>query len=441
MILVLREWYMHPSGQIPAYEWNFFDVNPPVHAWAALHVYRITHFLTHKHDVEFLERIFHKLLLNFTWWVNRKDSNGNNVFEGGFLGLDNIGVFDRSSPLPTGGYLQQADATAWMAMFCLNMLSMALEIAQVHPSYEDIATKFLEHFIYIANAIQNFNKGKGLWDEQDGFFFDSISLPNGENVLLKVHSLVGLVPLLAVATIETKLFRTLPKFYERFKWFQKYRPHLVQNVFESSNSDLILLSIVDKHKLVRILERMLDEDQFLSQFGIRSLSKQHQAEPFIFTHAGESHRVDYDPAESSSPMFGGNSNWRGPIWFPLNFLLIESLRKYHEYFGEELKVPFPTKNQNNQVTLSEVSINISQRLINLFRGGPDGKKAFFGDFPYFNSDPQWKDHILFYEYFHGDNGKGLGASHQTGWTAVVAELIDRTAKGSDLATVGEAVVV
>lgn len=430
MIILLREWYMHPSGQIPAYEWNFSDVNPPVHAWAALEVYRIIQQITKEQctSTTFLEKIFHKLLLNFTWWVNRKDAQGKNIFEGGFLGLDNIGVFDRSSPLPTGGHLEQADGTAWMAMYCLNMLSIALEIAQHSPAYEDIASKFLEHFIFIASAMSRFHRDKGLWDSEDGFFYDCINFPDGKAVMLKVQSLVGLVPLLAVATIDYNTIEKLPKFRSRFLWFKKYRPNLVEKVHDfevAGNSNRVLFSIVDKEKLTRILERMLDEEQFLSPYGIRSLSKYHQDHPFIFYHNYEVHRVDYDPAESSTYMFGGNSNWRGPIWFPLNYLLIQSLRKYHDYFQDEFKIEFPT-GSGVLMNLEEVACKLSERLMKIFvKDGEDERRAFNGGNEKFNIDPHWKDHILFYEYFHADTGAGLGASHQTGWTALVAEVIDR----------------
>ncbi|RMG97363.1 MAG: glucosidase [Chloroflexi bacterium] len=425
LILLLREWYMHPNGQLPAYEWAFSDVNPPVHAWACWQVYQITRELTGQADTLFLERVFHKLLLNFTWWVNRKDADGNNVFQGGFLGLDNIGVFDRSAPLPTGGHMEQADGTAWMGMYCLNMLAMALELARSKPAYEDVATKFFEHFIYIANAINNTCGHTGLWDEEDGFYYDQIHLPDGRFIPLKIHSFVGLIPLFAAEILDTNLLEQLPRFRRRMEWFLRYRPQLVTNVaplVEMDQNGRILLSIVDQHKLTRVLQRMLDPQQFLSNYGLRSLSKEHETTPFVFYLNGQQFQVRYEPAESTTGLFGGNSNWRGPIWFPVNYLMVESLRTYHRYYGNTLRVNLPAPN-GRSVTLAEVANDISQRLIHIFQQDETGKRPFHGNASYFHTNPHWRDHILFYEYFHGDNGTGIGANHQTGWTALIAKLI------------------
>ncbi|MCA9945636.1 MAG: hypothetical protein KC449_19275 [Anaerolineales bacterium] len=424
LILLLREWYMHPNGQIPAYEWAFDDVNPPVHAWACWRVYKITRNVTGQADTDFLEKVFHKLLLNFTWWVNRKDADGNNVFQGGFLGLDNIGVFDRSQPLPVGGHIEQADGTAWMGMFCLNMLAMALELARTKPAYEDVATKFFEHFIYIADAINQFGAG-GLWNEQDGFFYDQIHLPNGRFLPLKLRSFVGLIPLYAVETLAPTVLEKLPRFRRRMEWFIKYRPDLVDGIAsltEPGENGRLLLSLVNHTQLRRILQRMLDPAQFLSDFGIRSLSKEYAERPYQIDINGHLHTVRYTPAESDSGLFGGNSNWRGPIWLPVNYLLIESLQKYHYYYGNNLRVPLPTGSET-AVPLNEVANDLAQRLLKLFLRDDGGKRPFNGGVQQFQTDPLWRDHILFYEYFHGDNGAGIGASHQTGWTALVAKLL------------------
>jgi hypothetical protein len=429
LILMTREWYMHPSGQLAAYEWNFGDVNPPVHAWAAIRVYKLTRKLTGHQDLDFLERIFQKLLLNFTWWVNRKDTYGNNIFEGGFLGLDNIGVFDRSAPLPTGGYLQQADGTAWMAMFCLNMLDIAVELAVNRPAYEDVATKFFEHFVYIAHSISHIGdthvgaQQVGLWDEEDGFFYDTIVLPNGEYLRVKLKSLVGLTPLFAVHVLKAEVFVKLPKFAKRIEWFFRHRAHLVKNIqtIENNGGKNYLLSLISKPNLNRVLTRMLDPNQFLSQYGLRSMSKEHLLSPYVFQDA----RVKYDPGDASSPLFGGNSNWRGPIWFPTNYLLLEALQKYGRFFGEDYKVEMPT-GSGQLKTLAEVADDISRRLISLFKMNQDGIRPINYNVDYFNKDENWKDYILFYEFFHGETGAGHGASHQTGWTALVADLIDQT---------------
>ena len=424
LILILREWYMHPNGQIPAYEWAFGDVNPPVHAWACWRVYKITRNVTGQADTDFLEKVFHKLLLNFTWWVNRKDADGNNVFQGGFLGLDNIGIFDRSQALPTGGHIEQADGTAWMGMYCLNMLAIALELARTKPAYEDVATKFFEHFIYIADALNGVG-GNGLWDEQDGFFYDQIHLPDGRFLPLKLRSFVGLIPLYAVETLDTDVLDKLPRFRRRMAWFIKYRPELVSHIASISEPGVngrLLLSLVNRNQLQRIVQRMLDPDQFLSEYGIRSLSKEYEERPYQIHINGQTHTVRYTPAESDTYLFGGNSNWRGPIWLPVNYLLIESLQKFHHYYGESLQVSLPS-GAETAVNLNEVADDLSQRLVNLFLRNDAGKRPFYGGVPQFQTDPLWRDHILFYEYFHGDNGAGIGASHQTGWTALVAKLL------------------
>jgi len=428
LILLTREWYMHPNGQIPAYEWAFGDVNPPVHAWAAWRIYNIERKIYGQEDRLFLERVFQKLLLNFTWWVNRKDSEGKNVFEGGFLGLDNIGVFDRSAQLPTGGHLEQADGTSWMGMYCLNMLAIALELAKDNPSYEDIASKFYEHFIYIADAM-NIIGGEeaGLWDEEDGFYYDVLHLPDGRYHPLKVRSMVGLIPLFAVQTLEQETLRRLPGFKSRLEWFIENRPELRKNVAcmrTPGMGERRLLSIVNQDKLRKILRRMLNEKEFLGPCGIRAVSRYHAEHPYVFDINGHEYRVDYEPAESSSGLFGGNSNWRGPIWFPVNFLLIESLQKFHYYLGDNYKVEYPT-GSGKEMTLWEVATELSNRLMKIFLKDPSGRRPVYGGSERFQTDPNWGDHILFYEYFHGDNGAGIGASHQTGWTGAVAKLVQQ----------------
>jgi len=428
LILLTREWYMHPNGQIPAYEWAFGDVNPPVHAWAAWRIYNIERKIYGQEDKLFLERVFQKLLLNFTWWVNRKDSEGKNVFEGGFLGLDNIGVFDRSAQLPTGGHLEQADGTSWMGMYCLNMLAIALELAKDNPSYEDIASKFYEHFIYIADAM-NIIGGEeaGLWDEEDGFYYDVLHLPDGRYHPLKVRSMVGLIPLFAVQTLDQETLRRLPGFKSRLEWFIENRPELRKNVAcmrTPGMGERRLLSIVNQDKLRKILRRMLNEKEFLGPCGIRAVSRYHAEHPYVFDINGHEYRVDYEPAESSSGLFGGNSNWRGPIWFPVNFLLIESLQKFHYYLGDSYKVECPT-GSGKEMTLWEVATELSNRLMKIFLKDPSGRRPVYGGSERFQTDPNWGDHILFYEYFHGDNGAGIGASHQTGWTGAVAKLVQQ----------------
>ncbi len=430
LTLMVREWYMHPNGQLPAYEWALGDVNPPVHAWAALRVYKIEKKRRGVGDRAFLQRIFHKLLLNFTWWVNRKDAEGKNVFQGGFLGLDNIGVFDRSAPLPTGGHIAQSDGTSWMAMYCLNLLAIALELAKDDPAYEDVASKFWEHFVYIAQAMNNLgDEGIRLWNEEDGFYYDVLHLPDGSTFPLKVRSMVGLIPLFAVETLEPDLLDRLPGFKRRLEWFVNNRPDLTPNVAcmrTRGSGERRLLSIcVDQERLRRVLRVMLDEREFLSPYGIRALSRFHQEHPYMLSVNGMEHRVDYEPAESSSGLFGGNSNWRGPIWFPVNYLLIESLQKFHHYLGDDYKVECPT-GSGRMMTLWEVAAELSRRLTRIFLRGPDGRRPVYGGAEKFQEDPHWRDLILFHEYFHGDNGAGVGASHQTGWTGLVAKLIQQS---------------
>jgi hypothetical protein len=428
LLLFLREWYMHPNGQIPAYEWALGDVNPPVHAWAAWRVYKIDKRLHGMADRAFLEKVFHKLLLNFNWWVNRKDTEGKNVFQGGFLGLDNIGVFDRSAPLPTGGHIEQSDGTSWMGMYCLNMLAIALELARDNPAYEDVASKFFEHFVYIAHAMHNRGGEElSLWDEQDGFFYDVLHLPNGAHCPLKVRSMVGLIPLFAVETLEPDIVEKLPGFKRRMQWFIDNRPEFRQHVemVESPAGTRRLLSIVTRDKLPRVLRYMLDEAEFLAPYGIRAVSQYHRDHPYILPVNGMEHRVDYEPAESSTGLFGGNSNWRGPIWFPVNYLLIESLQKFHHFYEDSVKVPCPT-GANTLYNLWGVAAELSRRLTHLFLRDSSGRRPVFGGTEKFQGDPHWRDLLLFYEYFHGDNGAGIGASHQTGWTALVAKLLQQS---------------
>jgi len=429
LVLFLREWYMHPNGQIPAYEWAFGDANPPVHAWAAWRVYKIEHRIRGKADRGFLEKVFHKLLLNFTWWVNRKDPEGMNVFEGGFLGLDNIGVFDRSKPLPTGGSIEQSDGTSWMGMYCLNMLAIAGELAQHDPAYEDVASKFFEHFIYIVHAMNDLGgEGIQLWDDEDGFYYDVLHLPDGTHYPMKVRSMVGLVPLFAVTILEPERTERFPGFTGRMQWFLDNNPDAQRHIDMSQRSEhgvRRLLSIVSRRQLERILRYMLDESEFLSPYGIRALSKFHSDHPYMLHLDDHVHAVDYQPAESTTDIFGGNSNWRGPVWFPLNFLLIESLQKFHYYYGDSFRVECPT-GSGNMLTLWEVAAEISRRLTRLFLRDADGRRPVYGATQKFQDDPLWRDLILFYEYFHGDNGAGLGASHQTGWTGLVAKLIEQS---------------
>jgi hypothetical protein len=432
LLLMTREWYMHPNGQLPAYEWAFGDVNPPVHGWATWRVFQMDRKHRQKSDpgypgdLAFLERVFHKLMLNFTWWVNRKDAEGRNIFQGGFLGLDNIGVFDRSAPLPTGGYINQSDGTSWMAMYSLNLMRIALELAQHNHVYEDIATKFFEHFLHIAEAMTNIgNKEIGLWDEQDGFFYDVLNLPNGEMIPLKVRSMVGLIPLFAVETLEPELLEKVPEFTARLNWFLKYRPDLAALVSrwqDPGTGERRLLSLLRGSRMKRLLRRMLDETEFLSDYGLRAISRVHQSQPYTFHWNGGSMSVAYEPGESRSGLFGGNSNWRGPIWMPLNFLIIESLQKFHYYYGDEFKIECPT-GSGTYLTIDEVAAELSRRLVGLFLRNSHGGRPFQGDSVLQKDDPHFRDLILFYEYFHGDTGRGTGASHQTGWTGLVAKLL------------------
>ena len=429
LALMVREWYMHPNGQLPAYEWAFGDVNPPVHAWAAWRVYKIEKRRRGVGDREFLQRIFHKLLLNFTWWVNRKDAEGRNVFQGGFLGLDNIGVFDRSAPLPTGGHIEQADGTGWMAMYSLNLLAIAMELASEDPAYEDVASKFWEHFLSIATAINHLgNDGAGMWDPEDGFFYDVLHMQNGHHVPMKVRSMVGLIPLYAVETLDSELVDRLPGFKRRLEWFLEHRQDLTANVAcmrSRGMGERRLLAIVDGEQLRSVLRVMLDESEFLSPYGIRALSRIHKDRPYVLRAGGGEYRVDYEPAESSTGLFGGNSNWRGPIWLPVNYLLIESLQKFHHYLGDDYKVECPT-GSGNYMTLWEVAAELSRRLTRIFLADADGRRPVHGSNDLYRRDPNWRDLVLFNEYFHGDDGSGVGASHQTGWTGVVAKLMQQS---------------
>ncbi len=429
LILLLREWYMHPNGQLPAYEWAFGDVNPPVHAWAAWRVYKIEKRIRGCADRTFLERVFLKLLLNFTWWVNRKDPEGMNVFEGGFLGLDNIGVFDRSAPLPIGGRMEQSDGTSWMGMFCLNMLAIALELSRDEPAYEDVASKFLEHFIYIAQAMNDMGtEGMALWDEEDGFYYDALRMPDGSQRFLKVRSTVGLIPLFAVETLEPEMLPKLEGFQRRMQWFlansDAARRHIDMSE-HSADGVRYLLTLVSRDRLSRVLRYMLDEKEFLSPHGIRALSKVHAEHPYVLRVDGTDYRVGYEPGESRSGTFGGNSNWRGPVWFPTNFLLIESLQKFHHYFGDQLLVECPS-GSGKQQTLWQIAALLSRSLARLFERDEAGRRPVYGNDERFQHDPYWRDYILFYEYFHGETGAGLGASHQTGWTALAAKLIEQS---------------
>ncbi len=437
LLLLTREWYMHPNGQIPAYEWAFDDVNPPVHAWAAIRVYQIEQKIYGRSDRSFLERIFQKLLINFTWWVNRKDSQGNNLFEGGFLGLDNIGAFDRTSGLPPGGILEQADATSWMAMYCLDMLTISLELGQDNPSYQDLATKFFEHFVYIGAAVNRVGSRRGgLWHEDMGFYFDSLKLTDGRRLPIAAFTIAGLIPIFAITTVDRDQMRAFPGFDERYSWFAKYRPHLLQGLADLTHhgvEERVRFALVDSHKLRRLLEHALDDDGLLSPFGVRSTSKRHAGCPFVLELDGQRFVLDYQPGESTTAMFGGNSNWRGPVWFPLNFLLIESLQKHHYFLGDEFKVPLPMgpngpTGPNGEFTLWEVTTQLSYRLISLFLKDETGRRPVNGTCDKLNGDLHWRDLILFHEYFHGDSGMGLGASHQTGWAGLVAKLIQQYAE-------------
>ncbi len=432
LVLLTREWYMHPNGQLPAYEWAFGDVNPPVHGWAAWRVFQIDRKQRRQKnhddpgDLAFLERVYHKLLINFTWWVNRKDAQGRNIFQGGFLGLDNIGVFDRSKPLPTGGFINQADGTSWMAMYCLNLMRIALELARHNRVYEDIATKFFEHFLSIAAAINGIGEGAlGLWDEQDEFYYDHLCLPDGGSVPLKARSMVGLIPLFAVEVLEPGLFRELPDFAARMEWFLNHRPELaglVSRWHVCGARERRLLSLLRGHRMKCLLRRALDESEFLSDYGLRALSKVYEHEPYRLDCSGQTHEVDYWPAESQNGLFGGNSNWRGPVWIPPNYLLIEALQKFHHYYGDDFKIECPT-GSGRFLTINGVANELARRLTRLFLKGADGQRPVLKYHPKLAGDPHFRDYVLFHEYFHGDTGRGVGASHQTGWTGLVAKLI------------------
>ena len=447
LVLLTREWYMHPNGQLPAYEWEFGDVNPPVHAWATFRVFQIDRKQRRqtdpadRGDLVFLERVFQKLLLNFTWWVNRKDEQGRNIFQGGFLGLDNIGCFDRSHPLPTGGFINQADGTSWMAMYCLNLLRIAAELAVHNHVYEDLATKFFEHFLSIAGAINGVGDDSlGLWDETDQFYYDHLNLPDGENLPLKVQSIVGLIPLFAVQTAEPTALKELPEFTARMEWYLKHRPKLaalISNWHVPGRGNRSLLSLLRGHRMKALLRRMLDESGFLSDHGVRAVSKVHEREPFSFQTGGQTYEVAYWPAESRNGLFGGNSNWRGPVWMPINYLIIESLQQFHHYYGDDFKVECPT-GSGKFITLVEVADELTRRLTRLFLKGDDGQRPVLQSHPKLATDPHFRDYVMFHEYFHGDTGRGLGASHQTGWTGLVAKLLQpRGSLGDPLPVIGK----
>jgi hypothetical protein len=423
--LLLNESYQHPNGQLPAYEWNFSDVNPPVHAWALLYVYNLEKESRGYGDLKFLQKAFEKLVVNFTWWVNRKDRDGRNVFEGGFLGLDNIGVFDRSAPLPTGGYLEQADGTAWMAFYCQSMLDIALELAMYDQTHDHLAYKFIEHFFWIATAMDRIgDRHDELWDEEDGFFYDVLRLPNGGSTRLKVRSTVGLLPLCATTVLGPEVRERFPVLLEKTRRFLGRHPDLARSIAPTAPGvgGRTLMAVLNESKLRRVLARMLDEDEFLSPHGIRSLSRYHADHPYVFSVGGEEFRVEYQPAESTSALFGGNSNWRGPVWMPINALILRALLQFYMYYGDAFKVECPT-GSGTQMTLFEVAREISKRLMSIFLRDKDGHRPVFGGAEKFRDDPHWRNHVLFFEYFHGDNGAGLGASHQTGWTGLVARLI------------------
>ncbi len=425
LLLLTRDWYMHPNGQLPAYEWSFGDANPPVHAWAALRVYQADRSMSGIADTAFLERIFHKLLLNFAWWVNRKDAGGRNIFQGGFLGLDNVGVFDRSKPLPTGGMIDQSDGTAWMAAYALNMMRIAIELAGENPVYEEMASKFFEHFLSIAGAMTDIGgSGMALWDEEDGFFYDVLSLPDGRHLPLRLRSIVGLIPMFAVEVLEPDVFRRLPDFAARARWFLTHRPRmasLVSRWSEPGQGERNLLSLLRGHRLKCLLRRALDASEFLSPYGVRSLSKAHEAKPYTLDIDGAHYEIGYEPGEAEHILFGGNSNWRGPVWFPVNFLLIESLRRFHSYYGDDFRIDYPV-GSGRTITLGEAADELSRRLVAVFLPGQDGRRPFWGD-GHEAADPAFQDGLMFHEHFHGDTGRGLGASHQTGWTGLVANLI------------------
>jgi hypothetical protein len=420
---------MHPNGELPAYEWAFGDVNPPVHAWAAMRVFENDRNRAGGNgDLNFLERVFHKLLLNFTWWVNRKDPQGLNIFEGGFLGLDNIGVFDRSRPLPTGGHIEQSDGTAWMAMFCLNMLRMSVELSERDPVYVDMTIKFLDHFLYIARAMTDMGKeGIGLWNEEDNFFYDVLWMPSGEKVPLRLRSMVGLIPLFAVGIVEQEVIDKLPELWSKFELYRERRSDLVKLVSrwnEGGVKGRRLISLVRVFRMTRLLHRMLDESEFLSPYGVRALSRSYLDQPYDFECDGVHYRVTYEPGESDGALFGGNLNWRGPVWMPVNYLLIENLRRFYQFYGDGLTLECPT-GSGTMMSLDEIADELCRRILGIFLRGPDGRRPVFGPYEKFQVDPHFKDYILFHEYFHGDNGRGCGASHQTGWTGLIANLIEQ----------------
>jgi hypothetical protein len=433
LVLMTREWYQHPNGQLPAYEWALADVNPPVQAWATWRVYKIEKKRCCVGDIAFLERMFHKLMLNFTWWVNRKDPEGRNIFQGGFLGLDNIGVFNRDEPLPTGGFLGQADGTGWMAMYSLNLLAIALELAGVDPAYEDVASKFWEHFLYIARSMNHLGgDGVCMWNEEDGFFYDVLLRNDGSHEPLKIRSMVGLIPLFAVETLEPSIVDRLAGFKRRMNWFIEHRKDLASNVACMKTpgvGERRLMSVINGDSLRRVLRYLFDENEFLSPYGIRSLSRMHRMHPYVMQVNGMEYRVDYEPAESGSGLFGGNSNWRGPVWFPVNFLIIESLQKFHHYLGADYKVEYPT-GSGQCWNLWEIAADLSRRLTGLFLRNADGQRPAFGVDSRHQTDPHWKDLVLFYEFFDGDSGIGLGANHQTGWTGLVAKLLQQSGEGA-----------
>ncbi|GAB2794097.1 hypothetical protein HNQ93_003832 [Hymenobacter luteus] len=432
--LLCQDWYMHPNGQLPAYEWNFSDVNPPVHAWATWRVYKMDKKQRGgQGDTAFLESVFHRLLLNFTWWVNRKDRNNRNVFEGGFLGLDNIGVFDRSAPLPDGAYIEQADGTAWMAMFALNMMRMALELARHNPVYQDMASKFFEHFLYIAHAMTNLaDEQIDMWDEEDGFYYDMLHTPEHGRLPLRVRSMVGLIPLFAVEVLDEDTLQLMPRFVYRLNWFLDHRPQLAALVSrwqEPGKGQSHLLSLLRGHRMKKLLRRALDEAEFLSEYGVRALSRYHLQHPFVFEREGhDAAVVDYQPGESTTSLFGGNSNWRGPLWMPMNFLLVESLQRFYHYYGPDFKVEYPT-GSGHYSTLLEISQALTERLTRLFLRDANGRRPCFGPSQQLQQDPHFRDYLLFHEYFHGDTGQGLGASHQTGWTGLIAKLLQPRPNG------------
>ncbi len=426
LLFLTHEWTMHPSGQFPAYEWSFSDANPPVHAWAAWRIYEIDmHNNQEKGDMVFLETIFHKLMINFTWWVNRKDTEGNNIFEGGFLGMDNIGVFDRNEKLPNGSVLEQSDGTSWMAMYSLNLMRIALELAKQNPVYQDMATKFFDHFMYIAGAMDNMVNGQGLWDNEDEFFYDAFRLPGKGTVQLKTKSMVGLIPLFAVEVLDDDLLQSQPLFTARLNWFLEKQPDLANLVSRwgvKGVDEKHLLSLLRGHRMKRILSRMLDENEFLGSHGIRALSKFHEANPYSIEIEGHTLNVQYTPGESRSTMFGGNSNWRGPIWIQMNFLIIEALQRFHHYYGDDFKVEYPT-HSGQYLSLNEIGNELIKRITTIFLKADDGKRPVFGEYQKFQIDPHFCNYIWFFEYIHGDTGRGVGASHQTGWTGLVAKLI------------------